>query len=175
MKCQITLDSWEIKIGTWIGQKRYELARQAGVKSYQKNIGKSWTEMDVMGTLGELAFAKLCNLYFPLTEPITQKSQPDFILPNGWKVDVKTTEYMTGKLLMSVKEIKNPVDIYVLMIDKRPTFHYAGYLMADQLIQPSNIMHFSPYANGKLRTPAYAVAQDHLRKMLPMEILESAL
>jgi len=171
---KIVLDELEIKVGSWLAEKRYLVSRQANLKGYENTTGKSKLDLEKMALLGEYAFAKLCNVHFPLSQdPAVYASRPDFTLPNGLKVDVKTTDGMNHRLLLKVKEYETaPCDLYALMIAQPPAFYFAGWVAAADLMRQENIVHFTPYPNGQPRPPAYAVSQAELVKELPIFIVE---
>ncbi len=169
---KIVLDETEIRVGAWLALKRYQVSRQAHLKGYENTTNKSKIELETMALLGEYAFAKLCNIHFPLSQdPSVYASRPDFTLPNGLKVDVKTTDQMGHRLLLEVKPYYTaPCDFYALMIAQPPVFYYAGCVAAKTLMRDENIVTFSPYPNGKPRPPAYALGQAVLTKDLPTSL-----
>jgi hypothetical protein len=78
------------------------------------------------------------------------------VLPDGVKVDVKTTMYSTGKLLAHLNKKGKKIDIFVLALGKFPTYRFAGYAMAADLINDDRI---TDLGYG----PTYAMPQSALR------------
>lgn len=85
--------------------------------------------IELNGLAGEFAVAKALNLY-PDTDPEVI-SRYDLILPSGKRLEIKTTEHKTGKLI--VREL-NSASYYVLVTgtyDKG--FDILGYVEAKTL------------------------------------------
>ena len=116
----------------------------AAQKGYGKKLegrteDQQWVERQGIGS--EMICAKLLNVYPDLTVR-TSGAMPkeDFITPRGCSVDVKCTHYVDGRLLVQRFKIKNPCDLYVLMIGEFPTFRFAGACTKEELFLPENLI-----------------------------------
>lgn len=62
----------------------------------------------------------------------------DALLPNGLTVDVKSTQYESGRLLAA--KWKNPnVDLYALMTGTFPTYTFRGFMRSEELLRKSRL------------------------------------
>lgn len=104
---KVQLSKFEIASCLMIGPKRTQAARKAGVTNMIQD-GKPGSDrerfIEQNGIAGELAFGKLFNV-FPASQVSVaarkvKDDDGDFIL-DGLTVDVKTTEYATGKLTLA--------------------------------------------------------------------------
>lgn len=163
---EVTLDNWEIVLADSLAKQRYLQDRKNNIGGYENTTNKDKHSLEMMAICGELAFAKLCNIYFHVSQnPKERASKPDFYLSDGSTLDVKTTDYRGGKLLLKCKSYPNKhANLYALMIAEHPIYKYAGFATQEQLIQEENIIHFE---NG---TSAFALAQNQLNKNLPNEV-----
>lgn len=79
---------------------------------------------------GEYAFCKYWNLFFDITAT-PRRGGYDCVL-HGQRMDIKTTQYLDGKLM--VKDIGNDdIDVYVLALLDGNTVHFPGYCSAKRL------------------------------------------
>jgi hypothetical protein len=92
-------------------------------------------EGDVMGFMGELAFAKHFNTFPDLG--LKSKSGSADGLFNGKYYDVKSSTIENARLLCTLKD--NPdVEIYVLAIVKTPIVEIKGWAWKSDLVKESN-------------------------------------
>lgn len=136
---KITLNETEQKICEYIGKKRYEAARKNNITN--RKIGTQSDHFtDVNGFGGELAFCKLFNVMadFFIKKPDSGLPEYDAVLPGGVKVDVKTTPYETGRLLVA-KWKTGDVDCYALMTGTMPVYTFRGFISKKLALQDSNI------------------------------------
>ena len=104
---------------------RYCVNRAAGVKD-KKGGPQSNYYTDLHGFGAELAFGKHRNLYPDLgTSPRSGGS--DFINANGEEIDIKCTQYKTGKLIVNEKK-KNSSTKYFIV----PSIFFLGPHCATQ-------------------------------------------
>jgi len=125
-------------------------------KGYHKKLdgqtdNQQWVERQGIGS--EMMCAKLLNVYPDLTVR-TGGVMPkeDFYTPQGCSVDVKCTHHSDGRLLAQRFKIKNPCDLYVLMIGEFPTFEFAGACTKEELFLPENLINLG-------RGEAYGLGQ----------------
>ena len=101
--------------------------------------------VDLEGVCGEIAFCKLFNVY-PDIDTDREPPHPlyDAIIPPppGIRIDVKTTKYDGGKLLVdSRKGVKTlGVDYYALMTGQFPgPYTFRGFIAREHIIQPHKL------------------------------------
>lgn len=89
----------------------------------------SHQDVEINGIGAEVAFCKLLNIYPDMSIHTRSASNGtdtgDAVLPNGFRVDIKTTKYKSGKLLVLPWQ-KGNVDFYVLMIGEFPNYEFKG-------------------------------------------------
>lgn len=102
---------------------------QSSVRGPQSSI-----QTDITGLGGEVACAKYLGIYPNLEFDTIEIPKHDLILPNGLRVDVKTTEVMTNQLLVPYhKKDKGGVEIYILVVGTFPEFYIIGWLTAEEV------------------------------------------
>jgi hypothetical protein len=115
-------------------------------RSYFENNFKRDKTMD-LGTMNlngfgaELAFCILTNSEFDSTTNPDENHflKDDAVLADGRTVDVKTTKYKTGKLIIRCGKEEKKVDLYALMIGEFPKFTFRGWISYNDIIQDENI------------------------------------
>ena len=127
------------------------------------NTDVSAKELDLIGFSGELAFAKIANL-FPVTG--TDGPTPIDCVVNDISVDVKTTPYSSGHLVVQPKYMGKSAKAFVLMTGKVDDgFHYRGWMWAEDVFQQKYIKNENTIP--AFRKPAYGVPQCDLNQGLP--------
>jgi len=153
----IKLNSVEKDLIKSIAKQRYESNRGSGVKNAK--IGNQSNEStDIDGFGAELIVAKHLNLYPDLS--INPRSGgTDLVSKKGKTIDVKQTQYKTGRLLATLKKNSddNCSDIFVLVIGTFPDYEIIGWCYKEELLKEENILDLG---HGK----GYALNQDRLRK-----------
>lgn len=128
----IELNDAEQRLARYLALARYRNARKKGIVNHR--IGPQSDELtDLEGIGGEIAFCKMMNLYPDLQ--IEYIPGYDCVLPDGTKVDVKTTKYENGKLLSVPWKEPKDIDVFALMIGGIPRYRYAGMMKAKELLQ----------------------------------------
>lgn len=131
------------------------------LNNFKIDKNMSFYEMNKNGFGAELSFCKIAQSKFDCTT--IQKDnhflKADTILNNGLSVDVKTTKYNSGKLLVRIGKEKKVVDLFALMIGTYPTYKFIGYAKFDEIINQENIMDLG-WGKG------YALPQEKLNKVL---------
>src|ERR1051325_2057216 len=127
----VTLNEVEQALAKHIAKRRHESNRLHGVTNKKVGVQDN-ASTDLDGTGGELAFCKVANLYpdFEIV-PGGGADLADARLPDGRRVDVKTTPYMTGNLL--AREIHDEIDIFVLVGGKFPSYVIVGFATRAEL------------------------------------------
>jgi len=149
---KVELNSAEQIVCKTLALMRYEIARAVGRKDQQIGNQPSW-QTDEDGIGGEIAVSRVLNTYPSLV------LKPDAgwdILFNGYKIDVKTTRYKTGRLLAKLNARDEDVDIYLLVTGVFPEYNIVGYATRDQLIAKENIIDLG-------HGPGYGLTQDKLQ------------
>jgi hypothetical protein len=147
----IPLSNIEQAIAKSIARLRHQNARDKGIKN-SKIGSQSNEETDLEGIGAELAFCKMFNIYPDLQ--VDHLPEEDALLRTGQKVDVKTTKYERGHLIVALWK-KHKMDLYSLMVGKFPLYRFAGVIPAEKVFLPSNLKNFG-YGNS------YAVKQSEL-------------
>jgi len=133
----VKLTDPEIRIVKWIAQHRQQANRAAGVVDLK--VGPQKSELsEVLGFGGEVAFAKLFNVY-PDFEIGPRRGSAD-CLRFGERVDVKTTTYPHGRLIAVSRKRELAADVYALMVVEWPTYRFAGFARADELLVPARVV-----------------------------------
>ena len=140
----ITLTYCEQKLAHFVAKHRNGNNRHFNVANL-KISAESPLTVDLEGIAGEIAFCRLFNVYPDLD---TDREPPhplyDAVIPPppGFRIDVKTTKYDTGKLLVDARKGKKTdgVDFYALMTGSFPgPYTFRGFIAREQIIQPHKI------------------------------------
>jgi hypothetical protein len=148
----ITLTLAERRLAEFMGNARYERSRRSGIVD-RKVGGQSNEETDREGIAAELAFCRYMNLYPPID--IGRYDDWDCRLPDGRRVDVKSTIYPTGRLLSVIWKKPKQIDLFALMVGKFPVYRCAGYMDARILLTDE-------YLTDLGYGPVYAASQSEL-------------
>lgn len=131
----ITLSPDEVAVCHLIGRSRSMIARAANVKDAK--VGDqdgAWA--DVMGVMGEYAFAKIFNCFPDIG--LSPRSGSCDGTYQGWRYDIKSTTYQDGRLLCTTKDNED-VDIYILAIVDEPKVTLAGFATKEDLRKDENL------------------------------------
>lgn len=151
----ISLNETEIRLAEYVAKKRIQHNRASGaVATVYGDRDPMFAELNYYGA--ELAFCKLFNLY-PDINHVKRKGQ-DCMLA-GKRVDIKWTHRHGGRLMAKVKGWDDPPDLFAMMIGTFPSYTLAGFMKADDLLQPSRI-------DNSLAFPAYTATQKELFQWL---------
>ena len=157
---EVTLNEAEQRLTEYIAKKRiaYHQHREQTVADKYEHWKVTQEETDREGFGGEIAYCKLVNLYPDLD---TNLSTPDYdcISCNGEKIDVKTTKYRDGHLIVPVNKITHPADKYVLVTGEFPVYNIIGECGAERLFMEENIRDFG-------KGPGYTLCQNKLEDVL---------
>jgi len=141
----ITLTYCEQKLAHFVAKHRNGNNRHFNVANL-KISAESPLTVDLEGIAGEIAFCRLFNVYpdldtdRPPPHPFYDATIPP---PPGYRIDVKTTKYETGKLLVDARKdsVKtSAIDFYVLMTGTFPgPYTYRGMIAREIIIAPHRI------------------------------------
>jgi len=154
----ITLRKHEQQICEYIGKNRYLINRKEGVQD--KKIGnKDNNFMDINGFGGEFAFCKLFNIMPDFLVKVTQTNKNDYdaLLFNCIKVDVKTTDVLSGRLLAAPWKV-DEVDCYALIVGKMPNYIFKGFMLREDLKKEDRLKSLG-YRKG------YVAEQNELKEL----------
>lgn len=129
MSAFITLTPIEQRLARCVAKERYAAARKAGVPDRRVSEG----DLDLEGAGSEIAFCRLFNV-FPDLEIAPRSSlddEGDALLRDGRRVDVKSTRYKSGRLIVAHWKA-DTVDAYALMVGEFPSYRFCGLISAEQ-------------------------------------------
>lgn len=132
---RIYLGTGEVALATQLAAIRQSVNREAGIVN-QKAGAQDPITTDVVGVLGEFAFAKWSNVFPDLTTHL-RKGTPDAVY-RGWTVDVKSTRNPHGVLYVDARPDKW-ADLYVLMHVEYATCRVLGWIPSVRLGRVADI------------------------------------
>ena len=148
---KVVLNSNEQKIAVLIAEQRYKTNREKGIKN-RKAGSQSTYQTEVEGVGGELAFGKAFNLYPDFS---TTRGEYDLKIADT-TIDVKTTHYFTGRLIVPPTKKISDCDVYVLVVGEMPNYTIVGWLQSQHII---NDEHRGNVGTG----PVYLAEQTELQ------------
>jgi hypothetical protein len=149
----VQLTQAEVDMCVVLAAQRNMVARGSNVVDRQ--IGKqSALKTDYIGMVGEFAFCKYFNV-FPDLAASPRSGSCDCVY-KGVRIDIKSTDLETGRLLATTKE-NIDVDRYVLAIVIGNTVTFPGWIDKEDLIREENLIDLG---HGK----GYAIRQSQLNQ-----------
>lgn len=139
LNTEVTLNPPEQAICLALAKQRHAANRAAGIRNAKRGR-QSDEETDLEGIGAEVAFCKLFNVYPDLSiEPRkADQDEGDCKLKDGRGVDVKATQYKTGKLI-AVPWKKHNAPLFALMIGKFPKYAFKGFMPSEDLLREERI------------------------------------
>ena len=140
---QITLNDAEQRLARFLAQSRHKNARNRGITDAKIGDQSAWAT-DLEGIAAEIAFCKLKNV-FPDTEtnlPASDLPDADALVEQLGSVDVKATKVASGHLLVRPNKTGKNIDTFALMIGECPTYRYAGWITAEELLRDETLKDF---------------------------------
>ena len=138
----ILLNSCEQKLAHFVAKHRNGSNRHFNISNLKISAQSAHT-VDLEGVAGEIAFARLFNVYPDLdTDRPPPHPMYDSVIEGGHRIDVKTTKYANGKLLVDARKGRKveAVDFYALMTGEFPgPYTYRGMMSRKDLIIPTRI------------------------------------
>jgi len=163
MMITVTLTGTETDLAENIAYNRHEANRDADVEN--QRIGpQSDYETDLNGIVGELAVAKVLNVYPDLkVEPSSGGVDLNY---NGHSIDVKATTYEDGKLIAPIWKPKKPhADLFVLTtVENYPEVRVIGFTSAESFFDDDNVMNLG-------HGPCFGVEQTSLTPIRELQNL----
>lgn len=132
--CQITLTEAEVRLARYVGKRRWEVNRAAGVVD-QRIDDTPDLDTDAFGA--ELALARLLNVYPDLS--LSPRQGGEDLVWGGVTVDVKQTKYSDGHLLATPWKDTKASRLYALVTGTLPTYTFRGFACADDLFAAHRI------------------------------------
>ena len=141
----ISLNQAERKLAHFVAKNRNGNNRHFNTTNLKISADDPAT-VDLEGVCGEIAFCRLFNVY-PDIDTDREPPHPlyDAIIPPippGIRIDVKTTKYENGKLLVDARKGSKTdgVDFYALMTGQFPgPYTFRGFIAKEHIIQPHRI------------------------------------
>lgn len=163
---QVTLLDELVNQAYEIGKQRHLLARENGVYDNQQS-NASWYLVDGEGVCGEMAFAQMINApeseweRIRAVQNLSAEKGTDLgdCLFKGLNIDVKTTKYDSGHLIITTSKLSNLADAYALMTGFRGQYIFRGAISKQRI--KDEISKFSIHANGSIW-----IHQDHLKSLI---------
>lgn len=141
----VSLTTAERKLAHFIAKNRNGNNRHFNITNLKISSQDAAT-VDLEGICGEITFCKLFNVYPDLDtdRPPPHPFHDATIHPApGYRIDVKTTKYDNGKLLVDARKnsVKtDAVDFYALMTGSFPgPYTYRGMIARETIIAPHRI------------------------------------
>jgi hypothetical protein len=164
----VTLDAFEVRAAVALGLRRAQQNKAAGLADDTAG-GQSAVEVHVVGALGEIAFARVANVY-PDLAPCPRIGGVDSALASGLTVDVKATRALDGNLLEPVSKAKHPssrtADVCVLA---RVAWTEGQRTAEVELVGWAWTVHLrQTIREAGMRTPAYFRHASRLARSLPL-------
>lgn len=150
----VTLEPVTQELARYFARLKQKSNRKHGVTQNKITKKKSALWIETNGTGGELAFCELYNVWPDLTIG-PRSGGPDCTLHDGRTVDVKTTEYQSGRLMTQEDKNMGVVDIYALMVGVGPTYRFVGWALTEELLDRE----LRDIGDG----PSYIMERDELR------------
>jgi hypothetical protein len=132
---RINLTKSELYICRILGVMRRSTALDR-VEDQQMGKQSPW-DIDMYGMIAEFCVAKEFNWCPDLTIGIRSGGK-DLETYSGQSVDVKSTNYKTGKLLCTLKKAEDPCDIYVLVVTDDHGGTIAGWAKKEEIFLEEN-------------------------------------
>ena len=132
---RIDLTEAELHICRMLGvMRRSEAMYKVTVQQVGNDV--CWS-IDIDGVVAEYCVAKLLNLCPDLTVSV-RNGGADLISRKGKTIDVKSTRYVNGKLLATVKKVEDPCDMYVLVVVDNLGGNVIGWASKEDLFDRIN-------------------------------------
>ena len=151
----ITLNTAEQRLAKFVAKERHRHNRLNGITN--RRMGpQSDEQTDLEGMAAEIAFAKYVNVYPDLDTDGDEHPVYDVMLYDGKLVDVKSTTYPTGRLIVAPWKNVDAVDVYVLVVGTFPSYRIAGAIEGYRLTRPHRM---KDLGHGKV----FVATQDELK------------
>jgi hypothetical protein len=137
---EILLGAGEVAAAVQVAAIRQAVNRESGITNLKAGKQDPMTT-EIVGILGEFAFAKWQNLYPDLTTHL-RSGTFDATL-KGWGVDVKSTRNPSGELWVDARPDKR-ASVYVLVHVEYACARVLGWMFG-HLVEQVAVTHTAPY------------------------------
>jgi len=155
----VKLVSSELKVSVDIGTQRFlNNVRKSRIANHMSKGDP--VECEITSYRGELAVAKALNLFPDLTT-FNRTGGYDLVTQDGLRIDVKTTSYKNGNLVINSKKDPTQSDVYVLVRALAPNaYEIVGW-------EYTSIVHSDIYWTDSLKSKGggWFVPADHLKSI----------
>lgn len=141
----VKLNAIEVRIGQFIAWEKHLLNRRANIRDRFNSSKDDALRHEANGVCSEMAVARALNIY-PIIPDRPQKGGADLYTKSGATVDVKFTEYKTGRLVIGMQKEIDDADVYVLVDggdyneeDDVWEYRIVGWVSAVEAMVPENI------------------------------------
>jgi hypothetical protein len=137
----LPLTKLEQDLAKFVGNRRTDVNEARKLKYSLKTTKQTIREINLDGSAGEIAFAKMMNLYPNLYTEAPQK-KADYVV-NTTKVEIKTSRWETAHLLLDKSQVSFDIDLYVLLIGTMANgFKFAGAITKKDFVIEENYRKF---------------------------------
>ena len=139
----VKLSSEEQAVCESIAKQRKECGDRAYGPDFKTRMDdRPGLELHLQGVAGEFAFCKLFNIYPDFTIRARSKKagddDGDASMPDGKRVDIKTTHYAHGNLV--VVPWAEPGDyLFALMVGVFPVYEFKGFMEAREILKDERL------------------------------------
>lgn len=162
MSVVITLSPGELAVAQTLASLRRCVNQANGVTDARRDRAQQAIELDLLGTVSELAWAKYLNQY-PDLSVNPRRGGSDYVSPTdspwpGMRVDIKATKRRDGRLLATTNKKSDDAHIYVLAVVDENEVTFVGWAKSEELLVPATLKDLG-YG------PTHALDQSQLRPM----------
>ena len=146
----------ECAIAHLLAVMRHSTCRSNNINDKQMG-GQDAIEIDRDGILVKMTVGKPINRY-PDFSIYPRKGGVDLVGANGKKIDVKSTRYKNGKLLVHKDKSSEEIDVYILVVIDERTANVVGYIESAEVFKDENLRDLG-------HGVGYAIEQEKLRRL----------
>lgn len=151
----------ELRLARYVAKCRDQSCKRRGITNLKRDDSRDDEEINFEGAAAEIAACKFFNVFPDLEFELTDNDY-DLKLHDGTTVDVKSTHWANGRLLVAPWKQSKAPDAYILMISNKTSsaFRLAGGVMAKDLFVPENRGTSSGKENFELTQHELTVIED---------------
>lgn len=160
---EVLLGPGEVAAATTIAAIRQAVNRESGITNLKAGPQDPMTT-DIVGILGEVAFAKWANVYPDMTTHLRHGSFDATF--RGWSVDVKSTRKPSGELWVDARPDKR-ASVYVLVHIEYASAHIVGWMAGNK------VEHYSQQKAAPYRVEQSALYAPKYLLTLPEKVVKA--
>lgn len=140
MSVRMELTPAEDALARYVGEERQKYHNSSSTKDKQMNR-RSPTEIAINGMAGEIAVAKMLNVYPDVTIGFGDFNALawDLTTAKGTRIDVKTSFEDYHDLYVLLDKPKDYCDVFIQVYGCNPVFEIYGFAYAKDVMLPENI------------------------------------